>query len=565
MKARVPAYAILLSVALSHAAVATPGQDTARIQEAAKDAARANNAASQVDAAAPVDTAAQVKDASQADSAVQAKDASQADSAAQVNTAPAAEDSLVLDFEKALKAVIESNTDVQEAKYEWLSYSEMAKGYYGEFEPHLVGRVNKERADKPGALFTETKDEYKIGIQGKLPTGTEYNVGFNQANYTHSDYTSELYFGGELRQHLLKDGLLYFTPTNSIRQARLQQEIAYQKYRNALNEILEKFHDSYWNYYYALQTLMFATQSAQVAKQITEDAGKRLQLGMLSSLDYQKTIAEYSDRESARLAALDQMRGARLTLLLMLSVSDIVRDPRPIAIRPESEVDTTNVADSLLERDSVCAMHPAYLQQKAELDLREEELHKHKTSFLPTVDLVGSYGIRTRDKDARKAVREFKRPEDRQTVLAGGIEIDVPLFANIHERHQISAEKANVRAARTRLALIQNRLYEEYRILQDRAREIREQWKYSRTAVNYHETELQEEFKKMELGKSNYHQIFEMEEDLRIAQQRHLENMRDLRVIDVRLSRAKGKLLLQNGLENWKQGTLTLREELLHE
>ncbi|MBR4784831.1 MAG: TolC family protein [Fibrobacter sp.] len=564
MKVRLPAYALLLSAALAHAAVATAAQDTARIQKAVQ-AENAQNAADSVNAKASAQTAADT--AAAKDSAKIAADTAPAKDSAKIaaDTAPAIEDSLVLDFEKALKAVIESNTDVQEAKYEWLSYSEMAKGYYGEFEPHLIGRVNKERADKPGALFTETKDEYKIGIQGKLPTGTEYNVGFNQATYTHSDYTSELYFGGELRQHLLKDGLLYFTPTNNIRQARLQREIAYQKYRYALNEILEKFHDSYWNYYYAQQTLMFATESARVAKQITEDASKRLQLGMLSSLDYQKTIAEYSDRESARLAALDQLRGARLTLLLMLSVSDIVRDPRPIAIRPESEVDTTNVADSLIAPDSVCSMHPAYLQQKAELDLREEELHKHKTSFLPTVDLIGSYGIRTRDKDARKAVREFKHPEDRQTVLAGGIEIDVPLFANVHERHQISAEKANVRAARTRLALIQNRLYEEYRILQNRAREIREQWKYSRTAVTYHETELQEEFKKMELGKSNYHQIFEMEEDLRAAQQRHLENMRDLRVIDVRLSRAKGKLLLQNGLENWKQGALILREELLHE
>lgn len=487
--------------------------------------------------------------------------------AAEADTAVTAtpEDSLVLDFDKALKSVIESNTDVQEAKYEWIMYAEAAKGYYGEFEPHLTGRINKERADKPSALFTETRDEYKIGIQGKLPTGTEYNVGFNQATYTHSDYTSELYFGGELRQHLLKDGPLYFSPTNNLRQARLQQEIAYQKYRYALSEALEKFYDSYWNYYYAEQTLLFATESARVAKQITEDAAKRLQLGMLSQLDYQKTVAEHSDRESAKLAALDQLRNARLTLLLMLSVSEIVQDPRPIAIRPEKEVDSIAVIDSLTFVDSISLTHPAILQQKAELDMREEELSKHKTAFMPTIDLIGSYGVRSRDKDARKAVRDFRRVNDRQSVLAGGIEIDVPLFANVNERHQISAEKSRIRAARTRLSLIQSKLYEEYRILQRRASEIREQWKYSKVAVSYHETELQEEFKKMELGKSNYHQIFEMEEDLRNAQQRHLENMRSLRVIDVKLSRAKGILLQENGLEDWKQDKLTLREELLHE
>lgn len=243
-------------------------------------------------------------------------------------------DSLVLDFDTALKTVIENNADVQEAKYNWIAQAETARGYYGDFEPHLVGRMNKERGDRPSALFTETRDEYKIGIQGKLPTATEYNVGFNQATYTHSDYTSELYFGAELRQHILKEGLLYFSPTSRLREAYLQQEVAYHKYRGALNDVLDKFYDAYWNYYYAEQTLLFATKSAQVAKQIADDAGKRQQLGILSVLDLQKAIAEYSDRESARLSALDQLRNARLNLLLTLSSSEYVQDQRPLAIRP---------------------------------------------------------------------------------------------------------------------------------------------------------------------------------------------------------------------------------------
>lgn len=480
-------------------------------------------------------------------------------------TGATAEDSLVLDFDTALRTVIENNIDVQEAKYNWIAQAEMAKGTYGEFEPHLVGRANRERGDRPSALFTETRDEYRIGIQGKLPSATEYNVGFNQATYTHSDYTSELYFGAELRQHILKGGLLYFSPTGRLREAHLQQEIAYQKYRYALNDALDRFYEAYWNYYYAEQTLLFATKSAQVARQIAEDAGKRLQLGILSPLDNQKAVAEYSDRESARLAALDQLRSARLALLLTLSSGKFVNDPRPIAIRPTGDIDSAFAADSLDIRDSACNMHPAYLQQLAELELREEEVKQHRTNFLPTLDLVGSYGIRSRDSDARRAVRDFKRPEDRQTVLSGGIEIDIPLFANVNERHQIAAEKVNVRAARTRLSLIHNKLQEEYRNLQKRAIEIREQCKYSKVAVEYHETELQEEFKKMELGKSNYHQIFDMEEDLRQAEQRHLENIRDLRLVDVKLLIAKGELLRINGLEAWENGKPVLSKELLYE
>lgn len=474
-------------------------------------------------------------------------------------------DSLFLDFETALQTVLANNADVNEAKFAWLSESEAASSALGKFEPRLVGRAFKETAERPGALFTETKEEYKIGVQGALPTGTEYNVGFNQAAYTHSDYTSELYFGGELRQHLLKDGPLFLSPMNELEQGRLRKEIAYQKFRDALNEILEKFCDAYWNYYYADRFLASATESAKVARDILEDAGKRLQLGLLSAMDYSKAEAEYSDRESARLDALDKLRSARLALLLVLSSGEYMHDTRPIAMAPGMEPEPAAEQDSVTFLDSMSLMHPAYLSQGAELMLRESELSARKADWLPTVDLVGNYGIRSRNKNAREAVRNFKTEEKRQTVLAGGIEINVPLFGGVAERHRISAQKYSVRAARSRLTLLQAQIFEEYRILQNRAKEIREQWRYGQIAVEYHKKELEEEFKKLALGKSNYREIFEMEEDLREAERRQLENMRALRIIDVRLQRATGKLLLQNGLESWTGGKLVLREDLTAE
>ena len=481
-------------------------------------------------------------------------------------TEPApAEDSLFIDFEKAIETVVKNNADIQEAKFLWHSNAELASGAYGDFEPHLVGRLNKERGDSPSALFTETKDEYKLGVQGKLPTGTEYNAGFNQATYTHSDYTSELYFGAELRQHLLKDGLLFFAPTKSIREAKLQKELAYQKYRETLSDILEKFCNAYWNYHFAQQNLQFATESARVAREIADDAQKRAGLGIVSTLDYQKTIAEFSDRENARIEALDQLRNARLELLLMIASPEVLHDLRPVSIRPDTTLDTNITLDSASFLDSISLIHPSYLAQSTELNLREEELDARKTNALPTLDLIGSYGIRSRNANAKLAVSNFKEPERRQTVISGGIEIDIPLFANVRERHQIASERANVHSARIKLSLIQNRLFEEYRILQTRSQEIRHQWQYGEVAVAYHQKELEEEFKKLALGKSNYHQIFEMEEDLREARQKHLENMKMLRIIDVRLARARGKLLMQTGLEKWNQGKLSLREDLLHD
>lgn len=472
-------------------------------------------------------------------------------------------DSLFIDFNKAIDIIIANNIDIQEAKYNWMVQSEAATGAYGEFEPHLTARAFKEKGESPSALFTESKEEYKIGIQGRAPTGTEYNLGFNQAGYTHSEYTSELYFGGELRQHILKDGPLFQSILSNQRLAKYQKEQAFQKYRETLSEVLENFCDTYWNYYFAQQTLRFAEKSSSVANEIVEDARKRFELGMLSQLDYQKAVAEYSDREGARLDAMDKLRSARLSLLLILSSQELIRDSRPISIAPNTELDSTAILDSLTFLDSISILHPTYLAQNSEVEIRTTNMDKSKNKFLPSIDVIGNYGIRGRDKNAETALKKFKNKSRRQSVLGYGIEIDIPLFANLEERHQIAAEKASVRSARSRLTLIQSKLYEEYRILQKRAKELRNQWRLSETAVAYHEKELQEEFKKMELGKSNYHQIFDMEDDLRQAQQRHLECMKQLRVIDVRLVRSTGKLLMQNGLESWKDGKIALRKDLL--
>ena len=365
------------------------------------------------------DTIAQSQDSVIAQDSAQVQESLQ-----QENAALLSNDSLFIDFSEAIDIIIANNIDIQEAKYNWIAQSEAATGSYGEFEPHLTARAFSEKGDAPNTLFTETRNEYKIGVQGKAPTGTEYNIGFNQTSYTHSEYTSELYFGGELRQHVLKGGPLFYASFNNQRAAKFQKELAFQKYRETLSGILEKFCETYWEFYFSQQTLLFAEKSSAVAKESVEDARKRFELGMLSMLDYQKAVAEYSDRESARLDALDKLRNARLALLLILSSQELVRDPRPIAITPNLELDSTAILDSLTFIDSISILHPSYLAQHAEVDLRTTALDKSKNSFLPSVDLIGNYGIRSRDKNAEVALNKFKNKNNRQSVFAYGIEID---------------------------------------------------------------------------------------------------------------------------------------------
>ena len=69
--------------------------------------------------------------------------------------------------------------------------------------------------------------------------------------------------------------------------------------------------------------------------------------------------------------------------------------------------------------------------------------------------------------------------------------------------------------------------------------------------------------KKLNMGKSNYHVIFDMEEDLREAQKKEIEVVRLTHIIQIQLEQALGTLLLRNKLELWKDNEIYLRNDLI--
>lgn len=470
-------------------------------------------------------------------------------------------DSVLLTLENALSLLIQNNPDVQEAKYTWLAKSELAYLGYGDFEPKLIGRLLKERANKPSALFTETKEEYKLALKGSLPTGTQYDIGFNQTNFQHSDYTSELYFGGEIKQPLLK-GFLYFAPINEIKQASAEKQIFFHQFRRTLSEMIEKLEISYWDFCNALQTLSFEKESFEIAKQITEDAFKRFEEGKMSALDQQKAQAEVAIRHSRYLDALGNSKQKQSDLLLLLSSKELFEEKKPFTVHPITDASNTKKMDSSSICDSLKIIHPDYLIQKYELEKKMLNRDFHKSERLPSLNLIGSYGIRSRDDNARAAIKKFKTQKERQNVLSGGIEIEVPLFSGYREKHLIRAENHNIKATQVRLDLITYNLTDAFLTLQERIFNLSKQIQLQKIAVDFHKQELQEELKKLGAGKSTLHLIFEKEEDLRDAEKKELEIIRLFHINEIQLKKAQGTLLIKNGLEVLKNETLYLREDL---
>lgn len=298
-----------------------------------------------------------------------------------------------------------------------------------------------------------------------------------------------------------------------------------------------------------------------VAESISVDAEKQFKLGLLSAIDDEKAIAELSIRKSKQLDAKSNLRDEQSNFLL-LNDAGLLRSTRPLTIRPETKIDSVWAPDSLALLDSLKKIHPEILMQQAEVERRKLVKDTHKSEMLPELNLTGSYGIRSRDDNANEAVAKFRSESRRDHVLSGGFEIEVPLFANHKERHLAAAENANVRGAEIRMQLLCNKIVEDNLVLEKRASEIMSQLIYEQTSVKYRKEELAEEFKKMRAGKSNYHEIFDIEEDLREAEKKEIEVIRMAHLLQIKLDKSLGALLSRNRLEYRKEGEIYLREDL---
>jgi len=469
-------------------------------------------------------------------------------------------DQFLLTIDDALGRLLLHNPDIAEARYLWFSKQHTAYASWGDFEPKLVGRYNKQRSAPNGSVAAEFKNEYKLGVQGSLITGTQYDVGFNQTSYEHSLEKSTLYFGATVKQPLMR-GVWFGAQWANQVLAKLDEKKSLQEYRTQLAEIIGKLFTAYWDYYYACQVLFYEKQSVNVAQSIFDDGIKRVEQGKLSRLDLTKAQAELAIRLSRKMDAESMVRDAQNQLSLLLADPTLLSNPN-LNVELQWDENVSGVSESKLPSESIFQLNPAYLGQFSEVERLKIIKKAHIDQALPSVNLVGSYGISATNRSADMAIQTFEDPGLRDKVVSGGIEIEVPLIGNYKERHNVQAAEQNIRAAQLRLDLIGNQLKQDSEILQQRSTELRKQSRYERTSVAYHESELSSEIQKLDAGKSNYHAIFEIEEKLREAQKKELEVVRAFELNDVKLKTSLGRLLIDYGLEKYEQGQILLRRDL---
>jgi outer membrane protein TolC len=479
-----------------------------------------------------------------------------------------------LDFslEEAVERLLNHNPDVVKARLEWLADQNKFVAAFGIYEPALVGNLKLETTKRPSSLLDQLQHTYSGGIEGVLPTATKYNLNFSLTDLRNNfpyNYNKPTTFAGLTLTQPLLQGLWFGKPIIDVKSAKIEREIALQKYRSSLIAKIYELEDVYWKLCNAQENLLFAAQSVDIAQEIVDDSKLQVRVGKISPLEALEATADLATRLANKSDAQKDLISAINDLKLLLAGEKVLKDTlihasMPLVISAEDSATDTNCCRLSIGIDTI---QPDYLQKKYEFEKAHLALDYQTNQCLPELNLKGTYGYVVTGNQTEDMWLKFSNPAYRSRcgTYSAEVEFRLPLGMNIRERNLRSAEKRNVQSAEIDLQSIRIQIENYLSVSCKRITGLRKNLENAKIVVDYRKTLLKAEIVRQKAGTSNYRKVFEIEEDLTKSQKWQLENIIDYKTTKAQLARLTGMTLLNKKLESLEKGKPVLVDKLTGE
>lgn len=466
-----------------------------------------------------------------------------------------------LTFEEALAQLLRENPEIRKARQVWLAARARYRGSFGIFEPALVGSWEYQETDRPHLIYGQTQVQYSGGIEGSLPTATKYNLGFSFTDLSNKfidNVNRPTAFSGITLTQPLLQGLWFGKPTAEIRAARAEQSAALNRFRSALCAAIGELQGSYWKLRYAQDKLRFARQSVAMAEEIVADSRVEYRVGKISQVETVEAAAGLANRQAAVSTAQIELNTAVSELQILITGNrDLIR--APIEAASEMRAPSRPILDSLsarLDSGKTLDLQPDFLEKKFQTEKQQVAYDAQIDQCLPELTVKGMWGYQVSGTNSAAVWNNFTDGKYRSnaTTYSAGVEVRVPLGFNIKERNAKSAERHALRQAEIDQNAIRGQLENYVRISLKRLNELRSNIDNASIVVDYRRTLLQAEIGRQKAGKSDYHKIFEMEDELTKAKLSELENTVEILSTRGQLQRLTGTTLTDLGLETIEDG-----------
>jgi outer membrane protein TolC len=403
-------------------------------------------------------------------------------------------------------------------------------------------------------IFWEDNWRYESGLKGKLPFGTEYELGVNLNELRNSlniqippslfypEYQS--FAGVRITQPLLKD-FGFDAQLAGLRVARSDSRLAALSWRLKVEQLVAGVMKNYYDLVFATQDTKIKSENIARARQLEDQNRKRVEKGVGSEIDVQQATVAASVREEELIAA-EYVAREKSDLLLRDLVADL-----DVAAVPR--VRTVHALSSVVPPMRRVDLMREAISNRTEFKQAQEQLAKQdiKIKFAenqtwPRLDLFGTLGANGLRPTAGSAL---EHAFDQATpAWSLGVMVTIPLG-----NRQAKAQLHEARTEKEQLILNYKQLEVDLTLQVDtavaRVETSEKRLATARKSVQAASTTLDAELKRLEQGVGISFNILEAQKDLAAASTREMAARADLNKSLVDLWLATGTLLQKQNIK----------------
>ncbi len=451
---------------------------------------------------------------------------------------------------------LKNNKDILIKKIEPKLKEDDVKIAKAAFEPTLTSEFNvHDNTEIASSLlegaekFNSQDTNFNVGVSGKLTTGTKYNVEFLNERYK-SDSEYQIYnpyYAAEPKITITQPLFRNFgvaVNTADIMIAKNNQMVSGENLANTVMEIISKAKTAYYNYIFYLEKYAIDKLSLERANNLLEINKARYAKGLISSVDLLETEAAAAEREKTVLSAEASLKKAEDDLKL---VTGLVDDPEVWNAKIEmidSPEFVQQEVDLLKSLQGAFEYRPDYKAELISLKNRDIKITKEKNTLLPSLDLVGSFGLNGLGKDYQSALGKVN--SDYQD-LSVGVKFSLPWGGAERAKYdQSKLEKAQ--ALLTFKQLEQNIILD----VRDKVRLAKTQYRQVEVAKLSKEKEAQNyeaQKERYSTGHVSTHDILDYQDKLSQSELDYIQALIDYNISLINLDKSVGITLAKNDIK----------------
>lgn len=401
-----------------------------------------------------------------------------------------------------------------------------------------------------GDITNETRTTLLNGsIKGKLTPGTMYELDFlTNILKTNSKYQAiNPAYSAEPQLTITQPVLRGFgidVNRAGIVIAQNNKEISSETFKNTVIDIISSAKTAYYKYIHAIQAYIIAKDSLKRAHDLLKINRARYKKGLISSVDILETETAVAEKIKFLIAAESNLKSTEDNLKL---VTNLVDDPSAwnakldLTDMPEFTVQKLDLVKSLL---NAFQYRSDYQAKKIELENRDVIIMVNKNALLPTLDLIGSFGLNGLGDSYGNAINSI---DSEYKDWSTGVKFSIPWGGGDRARYDKSKlEKGQ--------ALIGLQRMEQKIILdvRDKVREVDLQYRQvraNRVSRQKEQENYKAQMERYRAGQASTHDILDYQNKLSLSELTYTTALIDYNIAVINLDKAEGLTLARNNIK----------------